>query len=414
MNLFKNKNSIITLIVILILITAFVFVFLDLKKSNSTVISSSDIPLVAVDKNNISEIQFKSDAESYKIINNDGVWRFEDNPNLPIIQSKADGIAYDVSTIFAKEKIEKSAQNVEMYGLDKCVADVNVTLGDGSGYKIHIGNKLSDGNGFYARVNDDKDIYVIDIGKGQNFKIKHSELIDYSIGIRSRDNIVSITLTNKSGEQLVFEKDDTKSGNSAWLMVYPTRWVVSASEMESLIMYPLISLRADEYIVDDEFNYDSFISENKSCVGLKYSDDTTKFFRIASDADDKNAIIYSDGMYYPASAKTKLSFITDCTPKNFINKLTWENLGQDVKFEGKLQSGKIQGDIPNENVLIPVAEQIENFSPKQEDMYIRFYNGEKEFVYKFFNYNKDDYAVTTDGNLYFLVNKKILDRMSER
>ena len=63
MNLFKNKNSIITLIVILILITAFVFVFLDLKKSNSTVISSSDIPIVAVDKNNISEIQFKSDAE---------------------------------------------------------------------------------------------------------------------------------------------------------------------------------------------------------------------------------------------------------------------------------------------------------------------------------------------------------------
>lgn len=406
----KNIKKILFVVIPLILIILGFVAYSLFISHNSTISASSDIGIISVDKNNISKITITNSNGKIVLINDGGMWLFEDDAKVPVLQSKAMGIAYDVATVFALKKVEDNARDLEMYGLSPSVAEVSVVMNDGSSYSILTGNRLDNSSGFYLKSGANNAVYVVDIGKGQNFKVSKDELVDYDLSDISRETIKSITLCNSDNEQIISEHYSVVDGIVEWVMTYPTRWPVSSAEFESKIVYPVVTLKADEFIVDKNFDNEKFIKDNPSYVGVTGVNNKSTFFRMASPSGN-TVLLYADGQHYLANVTSKISSVTTIKPIDIISpKLDFEFLGNNVKVEGVV-NGKTIDNIKNYNFsLLTINEQIESREFGEASHYLRFYNDNDEICYNLYDYNNEYYAVSTDKNVYFSLKKSAVSQ----
>ncbi len=405
----KNKKFlyIIPLIVVLLLVLAY---FL-LLSGGKTVSSSSDIAVISVDKNNIAEITLNNQNGKFTLVFDGGIWRFKEDLNLPVLQSRALGIAYDVATVFAEKKVENNALNLSMYGLSPAVAEIIVTMNDGKSYTILMGNRLDDQSGYYLKTKSDNTVYIVDIGKGQNFKASMNDLTNFNILDISREDIKSITVSNREEEQFIANLYNVSDGVKQWIMTYPTRWPVSLTELEAKVFNPVISLKAKDFI-KDSFDYNNFIETNKSYVGITDLENNSKFIRLGNTDDNSITTIYADGMYYPILSETKLSQIKDFKAIDFISRIDCEFLGKDVKSEAII-NGKRIDNLPYDKLkMLVISEQLPKDEYVYSGQYLRFYNGNDEIIYRFYYYTSEKYAVSTDGNVYFSIDKYLVNQIA--
>lgn len=407
-----NKKTFVILIILLLLMVSIV-AYLIFYNPLGTIYRSSDINVITVDKNNISKISISNTNGKTTLVNTDNIWYFEDDAKLPVLQSKAMGIAYDVATVYALEKVEDNARDLAMYGLSPAVATVTVTMTDGNSYSILTGNRLEDNSGFYLKTGDKNTVYIVDIGKGQNFKSSKQEFVDYDLSNISRENINSVTLCNNSNEQIVVERYSIVDGIVEWVMTYPTKWPVSSSEFESKILYPVINLKAEKFIVDDKFDNEKFIKDNFAYVGVTDNDGNSKFFRLGKSSGNK-VNLYADGQNYLANLTSKISIVSEIVPITIMSeKLDFEFLGTDVKVEGFINGEKIDDVDKYDFSVLKIDEQLETKDYVKTNQYLKFYNNNDEICYSLYECDNEKYAVSTDGNAYFSLKKSTANQFTD-
>ena len=405
-----NKKRLFMILSVVLFFACAVILLLFLK-SGIPISTTSDIGVISVDKNNISKISLSNNNGETVLINIDNQWFFEDDTKLPVLQTKAVGIAYDVATIFAVEKVESGAKDLKMYGLDPAVSFVTVQLKNGNEYSLYTGNRLDNNKGYYLKTSVNNDIYIVDVGKGQNFKIGKSDLIDYDLSDVTRENIKSVTLYNAQNQLINIERYSVVDGQVEWVMTFPTNWPVSSAEFESKIIYPVVSLKADKFFDDKTHNTVEFIKNNAAYVGLTDKNGISKFFRM-SPSYKGTVHLYADGQNYVAKVNSKISIVPEVKPTDVMShKIKFNHLGDNVKVRALIHGTKIEKfDNYNFESLV-IEEQLEGNNYADTSQYIEFYNDTDSITYKFYEYDAEHYAVSTDGNMFFSLKKSLLTQL---
>jgi len=90
-------------------------------------------------------------------------------------------MASSVSMLTAAQKVTDSAADLSEYGLDKPAVTVDVQYQNGKGYKLGIGGKTPDKNSYYASLQGDSSVYIIDSYTAEGFKSSLDGVLDKSL-----------------------------------------------------------------------------------------------------------------------------------------------------------------------------------------------------------------------------------------
>lgn len=147
-----------------------------------TNVSTDDVKRIEVtsDKGTlafVSEIT-ESESDTSSGATSTVVWSLEGYDNNLISSSAVNAAADSVSSIYANRIMAENQDDKAEYGLDKPSITAKVTLRDGGGFTIDIGNIAPDGSGYYATVSDDEKIYLVSAGTVGNFNTTPEALAD--------------------------------------------------------------------------------------------------------------------------------------------------------------------------------------------------------------------------------------------
>ena len=155
-----KKNIMIAFGVLLVLAAVCVGIrFLPFGESDEEGEATSKISVFSAEQDSIVGIDIHMGTDYYELEKKDGTWFFKGEDGVHVIQPKADGIAYDLSNLYAEREIEKNAKDLKMYGLDPAVSTVVVHLSDGGMHTFYVGNRVQNQNQYYFKTDmDSKEI----------------------------------------------------------------------------------------------------------------------------------------------------------------------------------------------------------------------------------------------------------------
>ena len=146
------------------------------KESASSSEVSSDPSISLLDKSKgaddktvddpVKTMTVKLQGEEFTLVkNSDGDMVVEAYKDLPIGTSNIDYLISAVTTISASKKLG-AVENPADFGFDKPLATVNVTYHDDSTYAFEIGAKTPLEDGYYYRVKDSGEVYIVETSLG--------------------------------------------------------------------------------------------------------------------------------------------------------------------------------------------------------------------------------------------------------
>lgn len=120
------------------------------------------IEVAKVDQGSIKELHYiGSDYETTYILS-DGVWKQKDDLERPIDQANISSMLVTVANITANKVIAESLEDLASFGLDQPKPVLEAILTDGSKVILKIGDMAPSQEGYYALVNQDNKVYLLD------------------------------------------------------------------------------------------------------------------------------------------------------------------------------------------------------------------------------------------------------------
>ena len=172
-------------------------------------------------------------------------WEMEEEPGVPVYQTKASNLAYTVSSVYAQSVVETNADNLVQYGLKSPSATVTVTLSGGESRIYYLGNDLPIGNEAYFMTEGDPTVYTVTTVSWGDVKLAKSAFYDMTLPEFPESNEIGSVSVEREDGRLSFEKSETEEGYSAdWQMTSPILRAADNGAVESDILATLRSLRA--------------------------------------------------------------------------------------------------------------------------------------------------------------------------
>lgn len=147
------------------------------KEGASSSEASSDPSITLLDKSKgadgktvedpVKTMTVKLQGEEFTLIKNaDGDMVVEAYKDLPIGTSSIGYLINAITTISASKNLG-AVENPADFGFDKPLAVVNATYHDDSAYAFELGAKTPLGDGYYYRVKDGGEVYIVDTSLGE-------------------------------------------------------------------------------------------------------------------------------------------------------------------------------------------------------------------------------------------------------
>ncbi len=138
-------------------------------------------------------------------------WHIEGNEDAPLVQISIDQAIAFLNGLEYTQKIEGGMATSSDYGLDKGITDEAYDENGQLVFKITVGNKTVDETGYYACVDGDDSVYIIDSEAGKalsygpnSFRDRYPSYVDYSdiksLDITIRDGRKYSVIPNPAGE----------------------------------------------------------------------------------------------------------------------------------------------------------------------------------------------------------------------
>ncbi|MBR4030263.1 MAG: DUF4340 domain-containing protein [Clostridia bacterium] len=418
-----KKKIIIALIVFALVVSLYAFImFNPFETGNESAGTETNIPLFSTEENNIIGIDVNFNNQYYSLVKTNGVWSFDGQEGVHVIQPKADGIAYDISNLYAKQLVEKQAKDLKMYGLDPAVSTVVVHLSDGSLRTLLVGNRVQDGSGYYFASDLDENVYVIDNGKGMVLTYTRQDLTSTNMQEIYKGDINEITVSRNDGKSFTI-KQNLESETEDWILTKPFVWDVNDDIVQSKVLNYVVALQAINY-VEDKTDAELGLNTPRITVSVLKTDGNTQNYYVGNTVGN-NAYVRVDGVKFPAEIDGQIVNLYDVMPFDIMNRLVQSanyygiknvTLNGDVdahlKYSGK--NSKLNGESISEETAIRLYSAIcnlkvdavaKNKANGKEILSAEFDYGTFSFLYKVYEYDGRNYAVTHDGQNYFLVRK---------
>lgn len=231
----KKKNTL-TIILLLVLVIAMgAAYFLLTKKGASdntgdTTEGADDksVELSEIANDQISELTFDNGTLSMTLVFDGENWKNKDDADFPVNQAKANAMRSAISGLTATQTVTEAPEDLSEFGLTEPSLTASLTLTDGTAFSVKLGDKLATGEGYYAMVNDEQAVYVVNNSVYNMYNIEESALIESeSAPSLTADQITAISvLTKENGNfEARYDADNpydfSENGMYPWIVYQP-------------------------------------------------------------------------------------------------------------------------------------------------------------------------------------------------
>lgn len=286
----KKKRGL-TLILLLIAMIALIGACLwltDYKekqaKKESEESAEKGTTIASIKADTIKSITYKNDSgEMTLVLDDQGVWKNTEDENFPVNQTNAGNMQSALADVTSSRTITEGTQDLTTFGLDAPAVQITVTKKDGTTTSIAIGDKIPVGNGYYASLNKDKEVYVIDSTFYNNFSKKITDMITVeTIPNVAAANVTYLAVENKDkpGFEVSYDENDYAdySGFTKWTMKkpYPTEIAADQDALTTLFgnFSNLTFLCCVDYNAKDLSKYG--LDDPDAVITMKYFEEAAK------------------------------------------------------------------------------------------------------------------------------------------
>lgn len=256
MKLYRNIGI---LVVILALLVG-VYFYASNQKPKEEPVKDDTVTIFKTEKDNIIEISIKT-ANSHIVLTkgeDEKEWTLK-KPNIPDIQlihSKIDSLAYDVASITAEQVVEENAQDLSPYGLDQPLSQVDIVLKDGGTKTFYVGDSTPSKTKYYFREEGSNTVYTVYSYKGESLSSQLDEYRDKTIFTLKPEEIIGFTIEGKNREKLVVREKDEKADDqtgalSTWNVVEPIQGSGDNQKIGEMILNQLPNITVEEFVEDN-------------------------------------------------------------------------------------------------------------------------------------------------------------------
>lgn len=465
----KRKNTL-TLIAMLGLLVVMIGAYGLLLQHNKDVENTSDeeeeaqIPLNEIEESEIKELQVLNETTEFTLINKDEMWSLKEEEAFPVDQNTASNLASRMASLQATKEVIENANDLAEYGLDSPEITVTIKKSDDSTMTLSIGDQLTTGNDYYATINNETTVYVVEALVRNTFITEKNDLMQIEeLPSINTELITGVKVTSNQFSNFTLIYDENNKDDYSGSSLYP--WYITGHYKENA--------NADLTAVNQLLtNYTSlsfkegvdYKKENLDQYGLKTPENAlTIWYREEEGGEVKDLTLYlgnqndqgeyyvrlegSDSTYTMASSTVSALFDVDVysiTAKstNLISidsitnftvntgsishmytveqEVSTDSEGKETTTDIFAVDGVVYKDDTNFRSFYQnlIGLTIEGILPEdatiKEDPVLRISwqlkeekaNGEKTYTVEYLPYDNDSYAVRTNDKLLFTISKE--------
>jgi hypothetical protein len=223
----RGVRSFLVLLVILIGLGAYLY-FVESKRTPGDSGEKRD-KVFAVEADKIEEIRIKSEAGERTTLRKSGSdWQIVEPVAAKPDEAEVSGLTTNLSTLEIQRVVDENAADLKEYGLAEPRIEVAFKSG-GQERRLQIGSKTPPGSDLYARLDDEKRVFLISSYLESTFNRSTFDLRDKAVLKVDRDKVDAMEVASGSRTMRVEKK------NGEWHMTAPVSARADYSSVEALV-----------------------------------------------------------------------------------------------------------------------------------------------------------------------------------
>ncbi|MHB8128851.1 MAG: DUF4340 domain-containing protein, partial [Mobilitalea sp.] len=228
----RKKRNAITLVSLLLALVVLIGVYIwyvnqDVVPEKTEQVAQT-ISLATLDTKQLSSLHYMGDDVDMNLVFEGEVWKSVEEPERPINQIYVTNMIGVIDEISATRLVNEAPEDLDDYGLTKPAAYLQAKQADGVTVTLQIGDEVSTGSGYYALVNADNKVYLLDTTYGSGLVYTNVDLTEVEESpVITAENIHHIDIMNRDGDDFEIKYDpDNKLDNSgsgmfSWVILKP-------------------------------------------------------------------------------------------------------------------------------------------------------------------------------------------------
>lgn len=233
----KRKNTL-TLIAMLGLLVVMIGAYGLLLQHNKDVENTSDeeeeaqIPLNEIEESEIKELQVLNETTEFTLINKDEMWSLKEEEAFPVDQNTASNLASRMASLQATKEVIENANDLAEYGLDSPEITVTIKKSDDSTMTLSIGDQLTTGNDYYATINNETTVYVVEALVRNTFITEKNDLMQIEdLPSIKTELITGVKVTSNQFSNFTLMYDENNKDDYSGSSLYP--WYITGHYKEN-------------------------------------------------------------------------------------------------------------------------------------------------------------------------------------
>lgn len=395
-----------------------------------------NIDVASIDTDKVISVHYiAKDADITLTLEND-IWISENDPIRPINQSYVTNMINLVEKVNARRLVSEDVDDLSEYGLDNPSAYLKLTMEDGTGLSLKVGDKSTGINGNYGMVNEDNKVYLLNPTYGAG--LEYSDIDFTAVESKpeiSAETIEHIQVINRDGDDFELIKDDDNKHNylnsniSNWVITKPYDGAYAAdtskiSEVQG--KYTDFSFQSCVDYSGENFGQHG-LDDPEASIYIKYDNNEYKLY-VGDKADENNYYVMREGSDYVYTMRASLVDV-------MLNREAFEVLNPlilipnidsvdsiDIEIDGTayyISNKELEGEDFKkvyQNMIsarydaeIKDEINIDNISPYLTIKYNIIGDGNSSYQVSFLPYDDSFYLVDTGNKISFFADKRQID-----
>jgi hypothetical protein len=404
----RKKRNVVTLVSLLFILVVLIVAYICFSRHKEKLASEENssentIDLAKAASEDISSLHYKAKDADLTLVLKDKTWVSKDNEKRPINQDNVNAMINLLSNVSAKQIVNEKSDSLNDYGLDNPSAYLQAALKDKSKLTIQIGNEAVGTNGYYALVNEDGKVYLLDTSYGTGLTYSDTDMtgIEKTPSIVS-DNILHIKVDNRNGEDFDLEYDPgntldySNSNMYAWVISKPYDEKITADSNKVSDLLPNYASFSLQDCVDYEgMDLEAYgLKDQSASIYVKYYEeeetkgDTSKDTDSSQKAEkakkrvEKEYKIYvgnkdEDGNYYVKTQDSNAVYTMNADSiDKMLNVEVFDIINPFISIPNINIVDKIKVDIDGADYIMEIKRKsVTNKKGKEETETAYYYNG---------------------------------------
>lgn len=354
-----NKKGIIALAVVaVVLIGAYLAVTMLWAVEDTTPTEqSTGTEVFTTSPDSITSIEATVDGESFTFLRSGEKWVLAGEEDITLRQSEINYLCSELSSIYAKQKLDTTGKTLASYGFDNPKATFRITLSGKDTRTFLLGKEDPVTGLFFFKEASADAVYTIYANKGEYIYKPSSHYKDANI-LKLDTSALSYINVSSSASALELSLGEA-DGQPQWYMKRPMNRMADNSRINEKIISVLSYISVVEFVDEGSDKYaSSGVSSPKATITLADKEGRRQTVYVGN-AEDTNRYIKTNGKVYLING-TSLSFL-DLEPFMFINKYIClepiDNVAKvEVKAKGVTYVVTIEGSKDNYTYRLNGAE----------------------------------------------------------